>query len=303
MILNTQQLQYLVEIERAGSISQAATNLYMGQPNLSRLLRETETTLGFPIFERTRQGVRPTERGKQFLLRARNILREAAYMEQLGPNSTVPNQFRICIPRSYAFLNMVQQYLNRLPACIDLDAFVLECDPKKALESLDNNAVTFAVIRFSLDYRAYYEEQAGMRKLSFLPLSQGNYQVIISQENPLHTQSVLSKVDLEGLTEITHNDAFSPTSQIDLSQNKLYTKDRMAQLQLLTGLPYAFLRSEPLPKQILDAHKLSQHPCSDLGAKYQNALIFNPQCTMSEIETAFLDYLKQDSQSKSLLLG
>ena len=77
----------------------------------------------------------------------------------------------------------------------------------------------------------------------------------------------------------------------------------MAQLQLLTGLPYAFLRSEPLPKQILDAHKLSQHPCSDLGAKYQNALIFNPQCTMSEIETAFLDYLKQDSQSKSLLLG
>jgi len=300
MILNTQQLQYLVEIEQAGSISQAAANLYMGQPNLSRLLRETETTLGFPIFERTRQGVRPTERGKQFLLRARNILREAAYMEQLGPNSMIPNQFRICIPRSYAFLNMVQQYLNRLPACVDLDAFVQECDPKKALESLDNNTVTFAVIRFALDYRAYYEEQAGMRKLSFLPLSQGNYQVIISQENPLHTRGVLSKADLEGLTEITHNDAFSPTSQIDLSQNKLYTKDRMAQLQLLTGLPYAFLRSEPLPKQILDAHKLSQHPCSDLGAKYQNALIFNPQCTMSEIETAFLDYLKQDSQSKIL---
>ena len=303
MILNTQQLQYLVEIEQAGSISQAATNLYMGQPNLSRLLRETETTLGFPIFERTRQGVRPTERGKQFLLRARNILREAAYMEQLGPNSTVPNQFRICIPRSYAFLNMVQQYLNRLPACVDLDAFVQECDPKKALESLDNNTVTFAIIRFALDYRAYYEEQASMRKLSFLPLFQGNYQVIISRENPLHTRSVLSKADLEGLTEITHKDAFSPTSQIDLSQNKLYTKDRMAQLQLLTGLPYAFLRSEPLPKQILDAHKLSQHPCSDLGARYQNALIFNPQCTMSEIETAFLDYLKQDSQSKSLLLG
>lgn len=115
MILNTQQLQYLVEIEQAGSISQAATNLYMGQPNLSRLVRKTETTVGFPIFERTRQGVRPTERGKQFLLRARNILREAAYMEQLGPNSSVPNQFRICIPHSYAFLNMVQQYLNRLP--------------------------------------------------------------------------------------------------------------------------------------------------------------------------------------------
>ena len=296
MILNTQQLQYLVEIERAGSISQAATNLYMGQPNLSRLLRETENTLGFPIFERTRQGVRPTERGKQFLLRARNILREAAYMEQLGPNSTVPNQFRICIPRSYAFLNLVQQYLNRLPACVDLDAFVQECDPKKALESLDNNAVTFAVIRFTLDYRTYFEEQASLRKLTFLPLSQETYQIIISQDNPLHMRSILSKADLEGLTEITYNDTFSPSAQIDISQNKLYTKDRMAQLQLLTGLPYAYLRSEPLPKQILDAHHLSQHPCSDPGMVYQNALVFNPSCTMSDIEAEFMNTLKKLSQ-------
>ena len=177
-----------------------------------------------------------------------------------------------------------------------LDAFVQECDPKKALESLDNNTVTFAVIRFALDYRAYYEEQAGMRKLSFLPLSQGNYQVIISQENPLHTRSVLSKADLEGLTEITHNDAFSLSAQIDISQNKLYTKDRMAQLQLLTGLPYAYLRSESLPKQILDAHQLSQHPCSDLGMVYQNALLFNPSCTMSDIEAEFMNILKKLSQ-------
>lgn len=300
MILNTQQLQYLVEIEQAGSISQAATNLYMGQPNLSRLLRETENTLGFPIFERTRQGVRPTERGKQFLLRARNILREAAYMEQLGPNSTIPNQFRICIPRSYAFLNMVQQHLNSVPPSVDLDAFVRECHPKKALELLDNNTVAFAVVRFPLELRGYYEEQAFLRKLIFLPLSQGEYQIIISKDNPLQGRDRLLEADLDGLTEITHTDTFSSTAQIDISQNKLYTKDRMAQLQLLTGLPYAYLRSEPLPKYILDSHGLSQHPCSDTGAKYQNALIYHPQNTMSDIETAFLDYLKQESSSKNI---
>ena len=300
MILNTQQLQYLVEIEQAGSISQAATNLYMGQPNLSRLLRETESSLGFPIFERTRQGVRPTERGKQFLLRARNILREAAYMEQLGPNCAIPNQFRICIPRSYSFLNMVQQYLNSLPPSIDLDAFVQECHPKKALELLENNTVAFAVIRFSPDHRGYYEEQALARKLTFLPLSQGEYQIIISKENPLHRRSMLSSADLEGLTEITHSDTFSSTAQIDINQNKLYTKDRMAQLQLLVGLPYAYLRSEPLPKQILDSHQLTQHPYSDMDAKYQNALIYHSQNAMSDIETAFLEYLKQESSSKIL---
>ena len=56
MIMNTQQLQYLIEIERTRSISQAAANLYMGQPNLSRVLRDIESSIGFPIFERTRKG-------------------------------------------------------------------------------------------------------------------------------------------------------------------------------------------------------------------------------------------------------
>ena len=171
---------------------------------------------------------------------------------------------------------------------------------REALELLDNNTVAFAVVRFPLELRGYYEEQAFLRKLIFLPLSQGEYQIIISKDNPLQGRDRLLEADLDGLTEITHTDTFSSTAQIDISQNKLYTKDRMAQLQLLTGLPYAYLRSEPLPKYILDSHGLSQHPCSDTGAKYQNALIYHPQNTMSDIETAFLDYLKQESSSKNI---
>ena len=131
-----------------------------------------------------------------------------------------------------------------------------------------------------------------LRKLAFLPLFQEKHKIIISQNNPLHTQNILSKADLEGLTEITRKDTFSPSAQIDISQNKLYTKDRMAQLQLLTGLPYAYLRSETLPKQILDAYQLSQHPCSDPGMVYQNALVFNPNYTMSDIEAEFMNSLK-----------
>lgn len=300
MILNTKHLQYLVEIENAGSVSQAAANLYMEQSNLSHLLRNIENGLGFPIFERTRRGCHPTERGKQFLLRARNVLRETSYMEQLGPYGTIPDQFRIGIPRSYSFLNMVQQYLNTLPQNMDLDAFVQECHPKKALELLDNNTVTFAVIRYTLDLRGYYEEQALLRKLTFLPLSQGEYQIIICKDNPLQELNVLTDTDLEGLTEITYTDTFSPIPQVDNNQKKLYTKDRMAQLQLLTGLPHAYLRSEPLPIHVLDSHRLSQHPSNNGGAKYQNALIYNPQSSMSDIETAFLDFLKQESSSKNV---
>ena len=85
--MNTQHLQYIIEIERTRSISQAAENLFLGQPNLSRILHDMEQSLGFRIFERTSRGVRPTERGAKFLKHARNMLREMDYIEALGPRA------------------------------------------------------------------------------------------------------------------------------------------------------------------------------------------------------------------------
>ena len=46
--MNTQHLQYIIEIERTRSISQAAENLFIGQPNLSRILHDVEQMLGTP---------------------------------------------------------------------------------------------------------------------------------------------------------------------------------------------------------------------------------------------------------------
>ena len=47
--MNTQFFRYMVEVERTGSITQASENLYMAQPNLSRIIKEVEDDLGFPI--------------------------------------------------------------------------------------------------------------------------------------------------------------------------------------------------------------------------------------------------------------
>ena len=46
--MNVKHLQYMIEIERVGSISQAAKNLYVGQPNLSRILKEVED--GYAVY-------------------------------------------------------------------------------------------------------------------------------------------------------------------------------------------------------------------------------------------------------------
>lgn len=51
--MNLQHLKYVVEVEKTGSITQAAQNLYMGQPNLSKAIRELEKNLGIVLFKRT----------------------------------------------------------------------------------------------------------------------------------------------------------------------------------------------------------------------------------------------------------
>lgn len=58
--MNTLHFKYAVEVERTRSITQAAENLYMAQPNLSKAIKELEDNLGITIFERTSKGTIPT---------------------------------------------------------------------------------------------------------------------------------------------------------------------------------------------------------------------------------------------------
>ena len=62
--MNILHLKYAVEVADTGSISRAAENLFMNQPNLSRAIKELEASLGITIFERTTRGMLVTPDGK-----------------------------------------------------------------------------------------------------------------------------------------------------------------------------------------------------------------------------------------------
>ena len=55
--MNLQFLRYAAEVEKTGSFTQAAENLYMNQPHLSRAVRELEKEMGFSIFNRKGRGI------------------------------------------------------------------------------------------------------------------------------------------------------------------------------------------------------------------------------------------------------
>ena len=90
--MNILHLKYAVEVAKTKSISKAAENLYMGQPNLSRAIKELEESLGIIIFERNTKGITVTPDGEEFLQYARRIISQVEEIEDLYKNSKTKKQ-------------------------------------------------------------------------------------------------------------------------------------------------------------------------------------------------------------------
>ncbi len=68
------QIRYFVAVADSFSVSRAAAELHISQSAVTSAIRELETELGAPLFERNPRGVTLTTQGHQFLLHARRIL-------------------------------------------------------------------------------------------------------------------------------------------------------------------------------------------------------------------------------------
>ncbi|WP_296445462.1 LysR family transcriptional regulator [Rhodoferax sp. UBA5149] len=75
--LKLRQLKYFVAVAEELNFRRAAQRLFITQPPLSRQIKMLEDSLGAPLFERSRQGVRLTDAGTRFLSDARSLIREA----------------------------------------------------------------------------------------------------------------------------------------------------------------------------------------------------------------------------------
>ena len=72
-MLQTTFLQYLIHIEKTGSMSIAAENLHVSQPALSSGIKTLEEHLGVKLLHRTNKGVSLTAEGQQVADKARQL--------------------------------------------------------------------------------------------------------------------------------------------------------------------------------------------------------------------------------------
>jgi len=304
--MNTLHFKYAVEVEKTGSISQAAENLFMAQPNLSKSIKELEDTLGIAVFERTSKGVIPTIQGKEFLGYAKRILLQLEKMESIYISQEEREKqqaLKISIPRgsyiSAGFANFVSE-LN-MKKCIDIT--IKETNSLQTISNISENGYNLGIIRYQTLYENYFLDFLREKEIESETVWEFSCLVLMSRN---HHMANCDEIDYETLKstsiEIVHGDnivPYLPSPEIKQSEilddkfiaQKIYLYERGSQMELLTNVHQTFMWVSPIPQKILNEYHLVQRRCKISNNSFKDVLIYAHGYKFSTIDRLFLNKL------------
>lgn len=109
-----QAMTAFVRVVETGSFSQAARQVGVGQPAISKTIAQLEDRLQVRLLVRSTHGLTPTDAGLRFFERARNAIQEAdeAELEAKGAGAGLSGRLRICAATTFARI-MILPHLSR----------------------------------------------------------------------------------------------------------------------------------------------------------------------------------------------
>lgn len=115
-------MQTLVRVADAGSFSEAARQLGVGQPSVSKIVRQLEARLGVKLLARTTRGLCVTEAGQRYCEQARHALvaADAAEIAARAAASGLSGRLCVCAAVTFGRLQIVPRLATFLQAHPDL---------------------------------------------------------------------------------------------------------------------------------------------------------------------------------------
>lgn len=302
MAMNILYLKYALEVAETGSVNRAAENLYMAQPNLSRAIKELEASLGITIFERTSRGMNPTPDGEKLLRYAAGILRQVDEVENMfrGVDSKI-GRFSLSAPRACYIADAFTRFSKKLDSARRLELFYHETDPLRAITNVLYSDYNLGIVRYAAVHDRYYKELLGERGLTYEPINEFNYLLVMSRRHPLAKKEQIHMSDLEPYVEISHADSnpqsvrLSDARKQEMPDNigrKIFIFERATQFELLESNTDSFMWMSPLSDEKLEKWGLVQRECADNRKKYRDLLIYREDYRLSELDLDFIKELK-----------
>ena len=292
--MNTTYLNYALEIERVGSISQAAQNLYMAQPNLSKAIRELEKELGFTIFKRTAKGVRPTEAGTEFLYHARQIMEQVGAVERISQRiGTDKLKYKISIPRGSYIVDGFTSFLSELELEKGMEVTINETNALGTISNVADRGYNLGIIRYQMLDETHYLTMLKNNHLTYETIWEFEYVLVMSKNHPLANKETITPEDLSEYTKITHGDIELPhvrriNHEAEMTpRNVIYVYERGSQFDLLTNVPTTYMWVSPIPQKLLNKLQLVQRICRAEDNLYKDVMIFREDYHITEYDRLF----------------
>lgn len=305
--MNISQLKYAVEVEKARSISQAAENLFMGQPNLSKAIKELEKELGITIFKRTSKGVFPTQKGEEFLGYAKSILVQIEEMESLY-NSGENERLRVSIaaPRATYVTEALVRLCDSLRDEKELELNYKETNTTDAVALVADRECSLGVIRYRSTYERYFVSLLTGKSLLYHVLWEFEPLLLLSAEHPLAEKESIFEDDLLPYIELTHGDFSVPflsvaearhIPQEQQAHKRICIYERGSQFDLISSLPGAYMWVSPIPEKTLRRWNMVQRRIvSDRPRACRDVLIYTQGHRFSLAERQFIALLSDIRQ-------
>ena len=301
--VNTTFFRYAIEVERMRSITKAAENLYMAQPNLSKAVKEMEEELGFAIFRRTSRGVAPTEDGRRFLRHAHNIVEELEKLETIAAEKDAGVQtFRISIPRGSYIARGFASFAASLDGGNGIDIAIQETNSMKTINDVADRRFNLGIVRYQAKYEQYFLDFLAEKRLRCEPIWEFQYVALFSGSHPLAQAEKIDLKELRKYTEIVHGDTAIPYLSGDdaaadgsapRARNRIVLYERGNQFELLTRIPTTFMWVSPIPEETLSLFRLVQRSCDFPGNRQKDVLIYPERYKLTKLDKRFIGKLRE----------
>lgn len=301
--MNMLHIKYAVEIAKCGSINKAAERLLTGQPNLSRAVKELETSLGIKIFERSAKGMTLTPEGEMFMGYAKSILKQVDALEEIFKNGvSVKQRFSISVPRASYISEALVKFSESLGSSEDWEILYKETNSLRAIDNILRDEYNLGIIRYADIYDKYYKSMLEEKKLDCELVAEFKHILVMSHNSPLAYKENITPDDLSGYIEIAHADPYVPSlpqsevKKSELTDNvhrRIFVFERGSQLALLSSNPKTFMLVSPVPTALLERYRLVQRPCNDGSHIYKDMLIRRKDYTLSQTDKLFIGQLIQ----------
>lgn len=241
MTLN--QLKYIVTIASAGTISEAAKQLFLSQPSLTAAVKELEKELGITIFCRTNKGILLTAEGEEFLGYARQVIEQTNLIEERYSESQ-PFKHRFCVSTQHysfaveAFVALLKEYGGE-----EYDFRIRETQTYELIEDVAKRKSEVGVLYLNKFNETVLRKTMKENDLSFTRLFIAKPHVFVSAFGPLAGKNRVTLDDLAPYPRLSyeqgeHNSFYFSEeilSTLDCKKD-IMVSDRATLFNLLIGL-------------------------------------------------------------------